>query len=213
MPALRVLCSMSLLGLACGGTSSPPATAAATADVDGCAGAAIDVDRAQQACATEAADSPVPPAAALELALADVDVTSGQATELIVTARNRSGQPMALVLSPVCSFGVTVYDQQGQIADEEGPPAALAGCLAVVGTSIAITLPPDGVLTKRVPWTARKIRQACTDDTCADAPGAPIAPGVYRVEVATPFSDPVDGSEHHRRPRMVSARLGISASR
>lgn len=208
---LRWVFALPLVAVACGGSTGTPAPTGA-GGADACAGAAIDLDRAVEACATAAADGPAPPAADLELGLADVEVASGQATELRVTVRNRSGRPMPLVFSPVCSFTVEVLDQRGQAADREGD-LALAGCMAAVGSSVAITLAPDGVLAKRIPWTARKTRQVCGDVTCSDQPGAPLLPGVYRVEVTTPFSDPVDGSPGLRDARRVAARLVITGPR
>jgi len=206
----KVLVAWLPIVLGCWGASPPvPARAAkpaAQSTPPACSGAAIDFDQAARRCTTDEEPASDPSPEILELSMQDVEVVSGQPVELLVQHRNASSAPLSLVFTSACWFTVTVFDDHDRVANWEGEDI-LAGVCGTIST-IAITLAPGGVLTKRIGWAARKDRLVCSNDDCHVAPGSSIAPGVYRLEIGTPFGEPEGG---HAVVRSVSAKLTVRA--
>jgi hypothetical protein len=170
----------------------------------------IDLDEASERCTTDADRTDAPDPGRLDMSLDTAHVVSGEATVLTVNFRNASSEPLHLVFAIGCSFDVVVYHDDGRVANEEGESAVMGG-LCGTGSAIELVMPAGGVMRKQIRWDARRDRFVCANDICEVEPGSPIEPGRYRIEVDTPFSDPVDGNEQHRRSRRVSATLEVVA--
>jgi hypothetical protein len=161
----------------------------------------IDIDEAAAACRSRGPWKLAASPGVLALSTADATAVGGGVTELLLEARNTGSAPLDITFQHGCKFFVTVTAADGEIV-QPGPGGGICA-----GKMVAVSLPPGGVLRKRLPLTASRGDLVCSGGCHFEAEAA-LQPGAYHVEVDTPFLDLV--ADGRLRTRTASATLRVS---
>ncbi len=150
---------------------------------------------------------PAPDALSLRLAGSPARIGSGETRELVLELRNDTSGEVSVPLPEGClvwnasatsTSGVTTFESE---------------CGGLCGTPPQMrrfVLAPGGVLRKRVPLAATRVRIA--GETCAEEQLGPLPPGAYTLEVMLPWLEPAPRPEdpNAQQRRTFEAELTVT---
>jgi hypothetical protein len=140
---------------------------------------------------------------------APTSVVPGAAFAIAVRIVNGGTAPAPVGLVPGDSLEVAWLDAKGKKVPVDVESACnIADLRTLAGPLVSVVLPPGGVVSSSVPWSAARRRFASDKpsgskgsndamqallamSSCHDVAGAPLAPGDYTLEVRAPLY-PID---------------------
>jgi hypothetical protein len=148
----------------------------------------------------------------IELEAPTQPLVTGGSTAVWVRFRNVSTAPVTFQLNGTCAelFGVSILRADGGRADIENEVGGLGLCGTDPGIRVELT--PGGVLSKKLDVSARASRWAEVtpgeqDSPLELAPGSPIAPGAYTLDVTVPvYTDRREGQVHLKSALNIVAK-------